>query len=65
MALTDDGVVALGEAGDELVRVGFPGSRVHLFVRGSQLPKTDVLHDCRSKQDWLLGGRGERPQEMC
>lgn len=59
VALTNDGVVALGEAGDELVRVGLPGSRVHLFVRGSQLPKTDVLHDCRSKQDWLLGDRGE------
>lgn len=55
LGLTDHGVVALGEAGDEFVGVGFPGCCVNLFVSGIQLPKTDVLHDCRSKQDWLLG----------
>lgn len=57
-ALTDDGVVPLWEAGDELVSVGFPRSRVNLFIGGTQLPETDVLHDCGSKQDWFLGGGG-------
>lgn len=64
-ALTDDGVVPLGEAGDELMSIGLPCSRVNLFVRGTQLPETDVLHDCRSKQDWFLGGEGGGGHRKC
>ena len=63
LELTDYGVVALGEAGDELMGIGFPGSRINLFIGGIQLPKTDVLHDCRSEQDWLLGRGWGRAQE--
>lgn len=54
-ALTDDGMVAVRESGDERMRIGLPGSGVNLFVGGTWLPKTDVLHDGRSEQDWLLG----------
>lgn len=36
--LTHDGVVALWEADDELVCVGFPGGCVNLFVGASTFP---------------------------
>lgn len=54
---TNHSAVAIGEAADELVGIGFSCSCVHLFIGSIQLPKSDVLHDGCCKQDWLLQGR--------
>jgi hypothetical protein len=53
-ALAELGLVAVGQRGDEVVRVGRAGRREDLLVGRLQAPVADVVEDARAEQQRLL-----------
>lgn len=59
-AHTNHGVIAVWETRDEAVSIGLLCCINDLSICSLRLPKTDVLHDGWSKQNWLLKERRKR-----
>ena len=58
-ALADDGVVAIGEAGDEAVDVGGAGGLLDLFLGGIGAGEADVDGDGIVEEEGLLGDHAD------
>ncbi|CAA9321894.1 MAG: hypothetical protein AVDCRST_MAG40-1504, partial [uncultured Gemmatimonadaceae bacterium] len=64
-ALAEEGVVALGQGGDEVVRVRGARGLLHLEVRGLQAAVADVVADGAREQEGLLVDDADlRPQAV-